>query len=166
MSKESSIKNVVAAVAHSQNPLEGILQQQGKFTVHENGKNKILEVPDVVKVWFVGTSVHREDGPAIVWHNGGREWYINDELHREDGPAQILSGHEFWYQKGLRHRVDGPAVVTSKGEIEFWVKGEEITELEQLHDLLVDPDFDPKPFFKLVKKHFQDSDEEESSSSS
>lgn len=35
--------------------------------------------------------VHREDGPAVVWHSG-------------------ISLEENWYRNGLRHREGGPAI--------------------------------------------------------
>ncbi len=42
--------------------------------------------------------LHREDGPAVEHHNGGREWWINGKAHREDGPAFIsVYGIKFWY---------------------------------------------------------------------
>ena len=31
--------------------------------------------------------LHREDGPAIEYHNGNKHWYINGVRHRTDGPA-------------------------------------------------------------------------------
>ena len=53
---------------------------------------------------------HREDGPAIEYHDGDKEWYFNGFLHREDGPAIDWDGKKFWYRNGLYHREDGPAV--------------------------------------------------------
>jgi hypothetical protein len=41
---------------------------------------------------------HREDGPAIEYHNGSTSWYINGKLHREDGPARDWNnGSKFWW---------------------------------------------------------------------
>jgi len=47
------------------------------------------------------TILHREDGPAIEWHNGDRYWYINGKLHREDGPAcEYADGDKYWLING------------------------------------------------------------------
>lgn len=41
-------------------------------------------------VYFVlDESLHRDDGPAVIWNDGGVEYWQNDKLHREDGPAVI-----------------------------------------------------------------------------
>jgi len=41
---------------------------------------------------------HREDGPAIEWHDGGKMWYLNGKRHREDGPAvEYADGAKVWY---------------------------------------------------------------------
>ena len=39
------------------------------------------------------TILHREDGPAIEYADGGKDWYFNGKLHRIDGPAvEIVNG--------------------------------------------------------------------------
>jgi hypothetical protein len=50
-------------------------------------------------MWYnEDNKLHREDGPAIEWANGGKSWYINDKLHREDGPAiEYTDGSKYWY---------------------------------------------------------------------
>ena len=41
---------------------------------------------------------HREDGPAIEYHNGSKSWYLNGKLHRMDGPAiEIVKGGSAWF---------------------------------------------------------------------
>jgi hypothetical protein len=45
--------------------------------------------------------IHRLDGPAIEWANGGCEYFIN----------------------GVRHRVDGPALITSDGSYSYFING-------------------------------------------
>ena len=51
--------------------------------------------------WYINGNLHREDGPAIEYQNGGKQWYINGKLHREDGPAfESPSGDKFWYLDG------------------------------------------------------------------
>ena len=46
--------------------------------------------------------IHREDGPAIIYPDGGEYWYQNGKFHREDGPAIIYpNGYKFWYKNGI-----------------------------------------------------------------
>ena len=40
-----------------------------KVEVHENG----------TRYWFINDKLHREDGPAIEYANGGNYWYIEGE---------------------------------------------------------------------------------------
>lgn len=95
--------------------------------------------------WLLNGQLHKEDGPAIIWENGGQEWYLygvrhrgndlpaliivgqkkewwfNGQLHRENGPAIIYDyGREKWYTHGMRHRRDGPAVRYEFGGEEWW----------------------------------------------
>ena len=44
---------------------------------------------DMCVMFKIGNTIHREDGPAVVWHDGEQHWCINDEFHRTDGPAVI-----------------------------------------------------------------------------
>ena len=62
--------------------------------------------------WRVGKYLHRADGPAIKFNNGGEQWYRYGVLHRDDGPAVInpASNERSWWVDGKRHREDGPAV--------------------------------------------------------
>jgi len=56
--------------------------------------------------------LHRLDGPAIEFFDGGKEWYQNGELHKLDGPAIIYpDGYMSWYIKNKCHREDGPAII-------------------------------------------------------
>jgi hypothetical protein len=42
--------------------------------------------------------LHRENGPAIIYHDGSMEWLINGDNHRTDGPAVIWSDDiQEWY---------------------------------------------------------------------
>ena len=100
------------------------------------------------KKWYKHGKLHREDGPAIEYHDGNKEWYINDILHREDGPAIITQdGYSFWYNHGVPHRLDGPAKIYSDGtklwfinnipindEIYPWAKNNDI-DLDNLTDV-------------------------------
>jgi hypothetical protein len=47
--------------------------------------------------------LHRDEGPAVEWHDGVKFWYQNGKLHREDGPAVIWrNGAKYWYLTHLR----------------------------------------------------------------
>jgi len=78
------------------------------------------------KRWYTDDGkLHREDGPAVEWADGGKDWYINGQLHREDGPAEIWEdGSKFWYQNDKRHREDGPARIWSDGSKEWWINNQ------------------------------------------
>jgi hypothetical protein len=66
-------------------------------------KNPIIDEYNV-KQWFNSQGqLHREDGPAVIWPNGGKEWRINGKLHREDGPAHVFDKYNiYWYINGKR----------------------------------------------------------------
>ena len=50
---------------------------------------------------------HREDGPAIEWHNGRKSWFINNKRHREDGPAiEYSDGSKSWYLNDINYTED------------------------------------------------------------
>ena len=63
---------------------------------------------------------------------GTRRYYNGEgQLHRDDGPAvEWHDGTKSWYQNGLRHRTDGPAVEYSDGDKVWYINGEEVTEAE------------------------------------
>ena len=63
--------------------------------------------------------------------NGDRRWFLNDELHRVDGPAiEFNDGGKYWFLNGKRHRIDGPAVEYVNGDKEWWLNGITYTEEE------------------------------------
>jgi len=67
---------------------------------------------------------HREDGPAIMWHDGHNDWYIDGKLHREGAPAREWpDGHREWWVNGKRHREDGPAVEYANG-FKHWYRND------------------------------------------
>ena len=79
--------------------------------------------------WFKDGELHREDGPAVEWSDGGEEWYLNGQRHRTDGPAVIFTdGTKSWWLNGNRHRDDGPAVIFADGSKEWWLNDKEYTE--------------------------------------
>ena len=55
-----------------------------------------------IEQWTVKGKLHREDGPALIFADGGSYWYLNGLLHRENGPAiEFLNGHREWYLRGI-----------------------------------------------------------------
>lgn len=54
---------------------------------------------------------------------GNTLWYKNGTLHREDGPAIVYSnGNESWWLDGKRHRLNGPAISQMHFQ-EWWING-------------------------------------------
>jgi hypothetical protein len=74
------------------------------------------------KRWYLNGELHRVDGPAREFENGGKEWYLNGELHRVDGPAiEYSDGSKSWYINDQRHRVDGHAVEDTNGSKAWFI---------------------------------------------
>jgi hypothetical protein len=70
------------------------------------------------------TILHREDGPAIEWVNGGKFWYRDGELYREDGPAIEWSIDEKERYKGCKfHMEHSPAVELPRDENAWYLNG-------------------------------------------
>ena len=68
--------------------------------------------------------LHRKDGPAALYNNGGKEWWVNGKRHRDNGPAIITAlGSKSWYTHGRQHRDGGPAVIWFDGEQEWHHNG-------------------------------------------
>jgi hypothetical protein len=75
--------------------------------------------------WRLNGYSHRTDGPAIEWHDGGKEWWLDGERHRTDGPAiEYITGYEAWWVFNELHRTDGPAVGLSNGNKQWWLHHE------------------------------------------
>lgn len=67
---------------------------------------------------------HREDGPALINHDGSRHWYIDGKRHRAGGlPAKEMSnGDREWWINGRLHREGSlPAVELADGT-KMWFK--------------------------------------------
>jgi hypothetical protein len=75
------------------------------------------------------TILHRLDGPAVEYANGGKAWYVDGQLHRLDGPAvEYADGSKEWFIDGQRHRLDGPAVQYTDGSKAWFVDGKSLSE--------------------------------------
>jgi len=64
--------------------------------------------PDhVAKTWRVGLKLHRTDGPAVEYPNGGKFYFQDDKRHRIDGPAKIYAnGTVGWWLYGFEYPFD------------------------------------------------------------
>lgn len=68
-------------------------------------------------------TLHKKDGPAVIYPGGNQEWWLDGKLHRKDGPAkEFINGDQEWYIKGKRHRENGPAIIRGSHK-EYWVNG-------------------------------------------
>lgn len=74
----------------------------------------------------------------IVDSFGCTKFYVDSHLrredrylHREDGPAVISpEGIQYWLIKDRLHREDGPAIVYPDGYSEYYIEGNEMSELQ------------------------------------
>lgn len=88
----------------------------------ENGPAIIYN--DGKKAWYINGLLHRENGPAIEYANGTKEWYFQGKLHRENGPAiEYVNGNIYWYFHGKLHRKDGAAIEWKDGRKSWWFDG-------------------------------------------
>lgn len=101
----------------------GVLKTDNKISYYKNG------------------NLHRDDGPAIEYSDGGKFWYKEGNLHREGGPAREYSnGNKEWWIEGNLHREDGPAVEYSNGQKGWYTKGKEIRFSDFVDHLVSDQD--------------------------
>lgn len=49
--------------------------------------------------------IHREDGPAVEYNNGGKAWYLFNKPHRTDGYAiiDLMYNDKSFYVMGTRY---------------------------------------------------------------
>jgi hypothetical protein len=100
----------------------------------------ICEDVNKIKSWYVDGKRHREDGPAIEWHDGTKSWYAHGKEHRTDGPAiEKADGRKCWIFDGKIHRLDGPAIEWPNGYKEWYIGGERYSEEEfNKHPLVIE----------------------------
>lgn len=62
-----------------------------------------------LQLWHKDGRLHRVDGPAIIFPDGGTQWYQNGRLHRIGGPAiETASGFKMWFEHGVFSSEVGP----------------------------------------------------------
>ena len=46
------------------------------------------------KRWYSNGKLHREDGPAVEWYDGGKVWYLNGQKYTKEEYAllQFMKG--------------------------------------------------------------------------
>lgn len=80
--------------------------------------------------------VHRVDGPAVEFIDGGKIWYFEGERHRLDGPAvEYTYGDTHWYVNGKLHREDGPAIIWPNGHQIWFLDDKELTKEQHTQSL-------------------------------
>ena len=76
---------------------------------------------------------------VVVDEFGTRYYNTRGQLHRDEGPAiEWIDGGKEWYQNGQTHRIGGPAIEWSDSTASWCLFGKEYTESEyhnQLKDL-------------------------------
>jgi hypothetical protein len=73
----------------------------------------VIDYDNNKEEWYIDGTLHREDGPAVIYHGQNKEeWFLNGVLHRDDGPAIIENGNEEWYLHGNLHREDDLPAIT------------------------------------------------------
>jgi hypothetical protein len=113
--------------------LRVLIREEIKRVILESGDSTMtIDKKIDARVWRnAAGKLHREDGPAVEYSDGGKEWRLNGRYHREGGPAiEWVNGDKSWYLNGKRHREDGPAVDYVSGHKEWWLNGEQLTEKE------------------------------------
>ena len=83
------------------------------------------------KYWYLDGKLHRIDGPAVECADGGKEWYVDGKRHRVYGPAiECADGGKYWWLDGKLHRIDGPAVEWADGYKEWYLDGKRLSKKE------------------------------------
>ena len=72
--------------------------------------------------------LHRTDGPAVEYDDGGTAYYVDGLLHRTDGPALEWPGgiRKEYFVNGKRHRIDGPALTFPNNREEYYINGKRV----------------------------------------
>jgi hypothetical protein len=92
--------------------------------------------------WDDTKVLHRVDGPAAEYADGGKGWWIDGKPHRIDGPAvEFADGDREWFVDGKRHRLNGPAIME-------WTDGED----EMLRWYVDDEKYSREQFIELIKQ--------------
>ena len=82
-------------------------------------KEETLNGPHIdvygVKRWYKNGSIHRDDGPAIIYPSGYMAWYRHNRWHRDDGPARVWPNiTPEWYKHGTHYTPTAHEIMTWK----------------------------------------------------
>jgi hypothetical protein len=79
-------------------------------------KTYTVKVFDNRTVWYNEKGqFHREDDlPAIEWEDGTKHWYIEGKYHRENGPAIIFHNIKLYFLNGIEMRKEQWEVEVAK----------------------------------------------------
>lgn len=78
-------------------------------------------------IWYKNDIIHRTDGPAKEYADGGIEYWVEGQLEREDGPAIDTKTNKSWAggekaPDGFRYfRTHGPARILNNKEFFFYL---------------------------------------------
>jgi hypothetical protein len=85
---------------------------------------KQIDRGEFVEFWTNDQLLHCQ------FKDGWQIWFdsnLSSTLHRNNGPAVIKpDGTQYWYQNGKIHRDNGPAIIRADGSLEYWNKGVKI----------------------------------------
>jgi hypothetical protein len=95
-----------------------------------SAKQGVCDLGNVVKLavcdkgfllWSTFGRLHRVNGPAVVWCDGGEEWFHSGKRHRDNGPAIVrANGYQEWWIHGELQRTDGPVIEQANRERKRW----------------------------------------------
>ena len=85
---------------------QGVVRSRPEFLGMDFDGTGMLKRRSGTSFWYQDGKLHREDGPAIEWSDGGWEWFFEGAHHRADGPAVgRTSGLRKWYLHDMLHRM-------------------------------------------------------------
>ena len=78
--------------------------------------------------YYKNKTLHRDDGPSIIFTNGDQYWSVNGQVHREDGPAvEYTDGGKSWHYKDKCYGINSNFTIDSwKEKVEYLKREEEL----------------------------------------
>lgn len=125
--------------------------KNGKIITKVEGKKNTFYYKDDV--------LHRETGPAAIYHNGTKTWYKEGKKHRVGAPAHIWNnGNIEWFFEGMRHCETGPALIYPGRKEEYYLmdvqyskEDFEYTVMKWKLNQKLQTEFEEKPVIKKLK---------------
>ncbi|RTK95513.1 MAG: hypothetical protein EKK64_06740 [Neisseriaceae bacterium] len=87
---------------HRDNDLPAVSLPNGDVYFYRNGfRYNFVEQENGTKEYYNSkNSLHKENGPAVIYSNGDEEWWFLGRKHRIDGPAVIYGNKQYWFHRG------------------------------------------------------------------